>query len=259
MFIVLAYAVANFPPSGKIPVLTYHFIGSEHEAEKHKDYVSKRSFSWQMAFLDFLNYRVISLDDLYAIKTAKRKPMGRELVITFDNDGGSFEETALPVLEKYTQPVGLFVVSESVKRGIHNNMSPETLRELYDRGWITVASHSKTHPILARMTVEQIEEELHGSKVDLEALLERPIRYLAYPNGELDQRVIDIAASSGYLLSFTDSYKGFNGDVESLHNLPRVRITRTADNLFVFWAKVSGIYQWFKRLRFQLKGIPAKV
>jgi len=253
VLVVFAAAFAYFPPPGTIPVLMYHFVGEKKDAEAMKNFVSTESFRRQMAFLKFFGYRVISLDDLYAIKTSQKKPLGRELAITFDDGNYTFRENALPVLEKHRFPVTVFCVSESARQGLFGSMSAETLRELSQKDFVMVGSHSMTHPLLARMGEDEIARELTGSKEALEVITGRTVYYFAYPSSDLDERVVRQAKQAGYRMAFATSEKKIRGLEKGFYTMPRVKITRTADIPFVYWAEVSGIYSFFKEWREQAK------
>jgi peptidoglycan/xylan/chitin deacetylase (PgdA/CDA1 family) len=47
----------------------------------------------------------------------------------------------------------------------------------------TVGAHSRSHRILAGLPLAHAEEEIHGSRRDLEAILNRSVVDFAYPNG----------------------------------------------------------------------------
>ena len=70
-FIVGAIAFILFwalPLPGDIPVLMYHFVGTELDAKMEKNYVSEKGFERQMAFLHRFGYRMISMQDYEAIR-----------------------------------------------------------------------------------------------------------------------------------------------------------------------------------------------
>ena len=243
--VLIASGLIFLPLPGTIPVLVYTMIGTKEEAAESKNYVSYRTFEMQMAFLHYLGYRVLSMEEYEAIKTGKQEPRGREVLITFDDGHYTFKRLALPVLVKYRFSAVVFLVSESVKRAVNDSMTAKTVKELLRLNSVTIGAHSKTHPTLPNMTDDQIREELAGSKKDLEEILGVPVHYLAYPNGDVDERVIKIAEESGYRLAFTTAYKKLRHIPEGPFSFTRVRISRTSDNPFVFWGEVSGIYQLF--------------
>lgn len=248
---LLGAAFAFLPLPGQIPVLMYHFIDSHEAAKKSSNVVSRESFREQMNFLHRYGYRVISMDEYYKIKTGKRKPRGREIVITFDDNDKSFVQDAYPVLSRYEFPVTLFAITENLKTQHHGSMDIPTLRNLLKRHWIFLGGHSRTHPILTEKSAAEIYRELAVSKRELESWFERPVLDLAYPSGELDKRVIGIARETGYRQAFTTSHKKLKGMTEGIFSQNRVKITRTSDIPFVFWLHVSGIYPSFKEWRYR--------
>lgn len=239
-------AFVMLPPAGTIPVLMYHFIDTPERAAKEGIVVSQKSFAFQMAFLRFFKYRVISLDELSEIKRGLRRPEARSVAITFDDGNYTILDNAYPVLKRYAYPVAVFVVSESVKGTLHGSMSAEQVRQLAREDWITIGSHSKTHPLLSRMDDAAAAGEIEDSKKYLEELLGKPVYYLSYPSGDYDLRVAGIVKQAGYRLAFTTSYKKLVGSDEGLYALTRIKINHVSDNPFVFWFQISGLYQIFK-------------
>lgn len=251
--LILGVLFYTLPLPGQIPVLMYHFIGSREQAAEHKNYVSRKSFAAQMKFLARHGYRVISLEEYYQIKSGQQKPRGKEIVITFDDGNYSFAEDAVPALEKYKFPVTVFLVSKNLKEGLHGSMSIDTVKGLLSREWISIGSHSRTHPDLAKLTEDEIREELYGARQELEKIFERPVPDLAYPSGSIDERVIKIAQEAGCRQAFTTSQKKLKGLAEGPFASTRSKIDRSSDWPFVFWLHVSGIYSSVKNLRRHLK------
>ena len=62
---------------------------------------------------------------------------------------------------------------------------------------ITIGAHSRTHPILAGLNNDQLEEEMLGSKQELEATTGKGVDLFAYPNGrrqDITRQVVALAA-----------------------------------------------------------------
>ncbi len=253
LVLVLGASAALFyalPLPGEVPVLMYHFVGTKENAGEFKNFVSRESFERQMDFLRRFGYRVISAADYEAILKGKRKPRGREVVITFDDGNETFETHALPVLEKYKFPVTMFLVSESVRTGTQGSMRAETIKKMAaEHPWVNFESHTRTHPHLSLLTEEEMRAELTGSKQELEALLGREVPYLAYPSGSIDERVLAETQKAGYRLAFTTSYKKLKDLPVGIFALPREKISESSDNPLVFWFRISGLYGLFKRHR----------
>ncbi len=62
-------------------------------------------------------------------------------------------------------------------------MSTAQLRGLRDAG-MQIGAHTVSHPILSRLDARQAADEMGRSKAVLEAMLDRPVRLFAYPNGK---------------------------------------------------------------------------
>ena len=69
------------------------------------------------------------------------------------------------------------------------------LAALADEGW-EVGSHTIAHQHLPTLSDAELEEELRGSRLQLEAALGSPCRSLAYPYGEVDARVEQAAGEA---------------------------------------------------------------
>lgn len=244
----------TLPLPGTIPVLMYHMIGTEQDASELENFVSAKSLDRQMNFLKRFGYHVISLDRYYEILTGRVKPRGREIVITFDDGDFSFGKSAVPVMEKYQFPVAMFLISDFIKTGDYGSMNIETILSLQKKNsWVNFQSHSKTHPHLKEMSADQIKIEMEDSKKDLESFLGKPVDYLAFPFGELDERSLKAARLAGYKMGFTTSYKRLGGIPETLHSRTRLKMQEHSGNPLIFWGYVSGIYQNFKKWREKIK------
>lgn len=107
---------------------------------------------------------------------------------------------------------------------LESQLAPEDKQIIRDRylSWdelrtlpgphIEIGSHTLTHPILTRIPISQVRDELVQSRVRLETELSLPIRYLAYPNGlagDLSDEIVREAKAAGYLGALT-ALSGWN-------------------------------------------------
>ena len=69
--------------------------------------------------------------------------------------------------------------------------------------FITIGSHTVTHPILTNTCFETQMRELRESKRILSKWLQKDIEYLSYPNGDYNKDTIEIAKKCSYKLGFT--------------------------------------------------------
>ncbi|WP_081890797.1 polysaccharide deacetylase family protein [Porticoccus hydrocarbonoclasticus] len=69
-------------------------------------------------------------------------------------------------------------------------LTNDQVKQLSDAG-IEIGAHTRTHPILAMLKLADARQEIQASKNALETLVDKPVRYFAYPNGrpEIDYRL----------------------------------------------------------------------
>lgn len=113
------------------------------------------------------------------------------------------------------------------------------LRALAAEGF-DVGAHSRTHPILSRVSPKQLEDEIAGCKEQIEGHLGSPVKHFAYPNGQQSDytpAAIGMIARAGYLAAVT-TIPGGNTPMTPLFELRRI-YARTAGRA-EFAQSVSG-------------------
>ena len=86
-------------------------------------------------------------------------------------------------------------------------MTWDQVRALADQG-MDVESHTRNHRVLQTLAPSQLDDELAGSRADLEAVLGRPVRAVAYPVGRTIARIGAIRQAvlrAGYRVGFTNA------------------------------------------------------
>lgn len=120
-------------------------------------------------------------------------------------------------------------------------MTWQQVRALYEAG-ITVASHSSSHRLLARLDPPTVKAELAGAREALRARLGTETRALAYPGGSYDARVRQSAIDAGYRLGFTTD-PGATGAHGDPLLIPRVNVHESSTNTIpMFLSRVLGIF-----------------
>ena len=102
----------------------------------------------------------------------------------------------LPVLLGVSIPTGFF-------KGLM--MDWDQVREMRNGG-VEFGAHTMSHPILTRISLDQVRKEVVGSSSRIEAELEQPVLGFAYPNGkagDLSEDIEKIVADSGIRAAFT--------------------------------------------------------
>lgn len=80
-------------------------------------------------------------------------------------------------------------------------LSLDEVRRLVDDGLVEVGAHTVTHPVLADLPVERQQDEIAGSKRQLEDALGRPVRSFAYPYGareDLNDTTVSLVRAAGF-------------------------------------------------------------
>ena len=247
LVIVAALTVGSFIYAKNayvVPVLMYHSIDNNDHTTKLS--VSPESFARQMEFLSKNHYNVVGLEKIAVYMQKKEKMPPRTVAITFDDGFMNNYEYAYPVLKRHSLPATIFMIVDKIDHP--GWLSWKELKEMSDSGVITIGSHTKSHPWLTSTDDRVLKYELEESKKILENGLGRPVNFLCYPFGMYDDRVKKAAKDAGYLCAVTTDPGRFKTNSD-IYAIKRVRISRTADNLFVFWIKTCGWYTWVKEHR----------
>jgi peptidoglycan/xylan/chitin deacetylase (PgdA/CDA1 family) len=99
--------------------------------------------------------------------------------------------------------------NDDIDRSLANEvlMTWDQVREL-QRAGMDVQSHTRTHRVLQTLTARQLQDELRGSREDLEAQLSIPINSISYPVGHRLLERDDVRRAlrdAGYKLGFTNA------------------------------------------------------
>ncbi|MCM8800954.1 MAG: polysaccharide deacetylase family protein [Candidatus Omnitrophica bacterium] len=233
-----------------VPILMYHSI-TEQVQPGNRLQVSKDAFTRQMQFLKKHNYRVIPLEELGDLIKAKKKIPYKTVVITFDDGYKDNYLYAFPILKKYNLYATIFLIVDEIDRPQQDRLSWEEIRQMQDSGIITFGSHSLDHPFLTELSsLDELRRQIFDSKRILEERLGRHINAFAYPSGRFNEIIKNLVKEAGYKLAVaTNPGKGFSNN--DIFALKRIRISENAKNLFIFWIKVSGYYNFFREQRWK--------
>lgn len=188
-------------------VLCYHAVSESWDSELA---VTPAQLRTQLGDLLARGYRPATfLDAVLA------PPRSRVLAITFDDAYRSVFELARPVLAELGATASVYaptdwIGSDRAMRwpGIDHwigttdedellPMDWDQLRELAAEGW-EVGSHSCSHPRLTELDDASLRQELEDSRSACALGLGRPCETIAYPYGDVDERVAGAAGAAGY-------------------------------------------------------------
>ncbi len=188
-------------------VLCYHALSPTWDAALS---TTPELFERQLTTLVRRGYRGATFTD-----AVTAPPAERVLCVTFDDAYRSVEELARPILDRLELPATVFAPTDQIGvegplrwagidhwiGGPHEAeltpMSWPELRALAEHGW-EIGSHTGSHPHLTQIDDASLDSELTRSKAACERELNAPCTSLAYPYGDVDDRVVAAAARCGY-------------------------------------------------------------
>jgi len=134
-------------------------------------------------------------------------PTLNSIALTFDDGYASIYQNAFPILHSYGIPATVFVIAGYVGqydqwdinfggfRFAHARW--QELERLCQAGW-EIESHALSHLDLSKLDKPGCMKELELSKALIERRLGTSVRYISFPFGNTDQRVIDCCMQAGY-------------------------------------------------------------
>ena len=209
-------------------ILVYHTIDQTDGPTACAETISPERFEQQLRWLS-RRRRVVSLEE-----TLTRSPKENVVAITFDDGYRDNLTIALPLLEKYSLPMTLFVVAGFVDSDGY--LSENELREMARHPLVTIGSHGLWHNNFPSLATDAARFELKESKQILEEIIGEKVDLLAWPYGECNPELERLSGACGYRASWS-VWKGTNG----AHSRWRVPLGGR-DHIIRFMAKSSGLY-----------------
>ena len=210
-----------------IPILMYHNLGTPPPGARLRSlYVRPQAFFRQMRLLRLLGYQGLSMDA--AMPYLRGEKTGQVAVITFDDGYVDTFDHALPALQQQNFSATCYVVSDRI--GQYNDWDAEALGvrkplmslaqlQQWQAAGMEIGAHSRSHPHLPACNDAQLQDEVAGSKAELEARLSGPITQFCYPYGDHDDRVVQAVRQAGFAAATTTQ----RGRVQADEDLMRLR------------------------------------
>lgn len=124
------------------------------------------------------------------------------------------------------------------------SLSREEIEAL--KGIVDFQSHTRFHPILPECAAGRAEEEIIGSRTELNSKFGLTTYALAYPNGDYSDREIAIAEKAGYTCALTLG-SGYNTAHTPLFRLLRLPFSDFADEDELI-VKASGLWSFIEKI-----------
>jgi peptidoglycan/xylan/chitin deacetylase (PgdA/CDA1 family) len=246
---------------GSIPVLVYHRVTRNGEGGPSDFVVDEEIFERQLKYFQGHGYYSSSLKDILSA-TQRRVPGKRPFLITFDDGYADTLEIAAPLMKKYGYTAIVFIVPnfslrtnswDAAMGGAEAKlMSGKQVLSLRAMGF-EIGTHSWSHPSLPTLDDPELEMELRKCKAAAEGLLHEPVISIAYPYGDVDERVIRATKGAGYRCAFATN-SGPMSFGKSFFRVRRTRIGNSSNSLYLF-LKVSGIEKTCRVVRSGIKQV----
>ena len=223
----------------------YHFVILYYHSVKLGE---KELFIKQLNYINNF-YRVIKADGQNALEQYTKYA-----AITFDDGYQNLLSNAIPELIKRKFHSTIFVQTDYIglqpgwnaredwQDGNEYIMTETQILDL-SREFINIGSHTKSHARLTSLNTEDALNELTGSKIFLEKLLNRNVDLFSFPYGSFNDKNVQLAKQAGYKKIFTTEPE----IISQLSNYVFGRVTVNPGGWFIeFKIKLAGGYSWFK-------------
>lgn len=247
-----------------ITILAYHSISSHRNSRNSRHFtVDPQVFDLQMNYLHDHNFRVMNLSEFHKTIQTRIEANHRTIVLTFDDGYADSFFYAYPILKKYGFSATFFLISNFIgskkifpwlheplsPRGENFPLSVDQILEMA-KGGMDFGSHTHSHIRLEQLSQKQASAEIRGSKIYIEELLGREIKFFSYPYGswnDFDRSHQEMVRKAGYELAVTTIY-GSNNRNSNPFTLKRISIYAN-DGLNTFEMKTNGCYDWIGKVQ----------
>jgi peptidoglycan/xylan/chitin deacetylase (PgdA/CDA1 family) len=230
------------PPAPGVVILCYHRVGAGSGLQLDLD---RGRFEDQMAALAGAGGAVPLDRALDALRDPDPSAgTSVRVVVTFDDGTADFADTALPILERCSIPVTLYVATAFVdeQRPFPYGAPPlswQALRDATATGLVTVGSHTHTHALLDRVPEAVVVDELDTSvRLIGEHVGVRP-RHFAYPKSVAGSKAADAAVRARFASAALAGTRANDYGRTDPYRLARSPVQAT-DDMDVVAAKARG-------------------
>jgi peptidoglycan/xylan/chitin deacetylase (PgdA/CDA1 family) len=213
------------PRTVRVPVLMYHRV-HRYATELTKSLpdltIEPARFAAQIAALQQAGYRSITIAQLFGALFHGAPLPAKPVLISVDDGYVDDVTQILPVLLAHHMTAAFFIITGRFHEA--GFVSAAQVRQL-DAAGMDVGAHTRHHLDLTSLGAAQMQDEVAGSRQDLERVLHHPIASFAYPAGAHDAAAIDVVRRAGFALAFTTDPGAEDSSLRALA-LPRIRVGR---------------------------------
>jgi peptidoglycan/xylan/chitin deacetylase (PgdA/CDA1 family) len=231
------------------PFIFYHKIDiAPPDARIRGGYTPRKRFAKQIGFMRKEGFNFYTVSQMIEhFKTYGSFPHNG-LAITFDDGWKDNYENGFPILQDYGIKATIFLIpsclgqvsvkAQSEGEGAREHLSVDNVQEMAEYG-IEFGSHTLNHKLLDRIPLNEVKTEVEESKLQIEEILNKPCKVLAYPGGHFSDEARKAVVDAGYIAGLSTIY-GVNDRLD-LYSLNRTEILRRDRFLFQFARKVKPL------------------
>ena len=237
----------------RLQVLMYHRVCPDSQAVTSRFVVSKDTFRKQMEFLALHGFCTPTISNILLGATENCNAGKQPIIITFDDGYLDTYENAFPILKEFGLSPIVFVIadfSRSVnswdKDGALCNaplLRPYHIRIMSESG-IQFGVHSLTHSSLPSLNDAELDQELCLSRTALKGVIRQTFPILAYPYGDVNERVKNAGKRAGYRCAFS-AHSGPLKYSSDLFEIRRIFMTNRTSRIYLMY-KASGLDHVFR-------------
>jgi len=187
----------------RIPVLLYHRIDREKDANMRPFCVDPEAFSEQMAWLAQEGFETITLAQLQQHYQHGEPAPDRSIVITFDDGYYCNYTRVFPMMQAHGLAGTIFLATDLMRKPIpateskESYLSWEEIAEMHEAGF-SFQAHGCSHRALTSISLDEVAREARDSKNMIEAQLQKVVRYFCYPFSQYNTQIKSIIKEAGY-------------------------------------------------------------
>lgn len=252
-----------------IPILMYHKVPLENIKTKHRIFVTRDNLRKHLEFFKKKKRVTITFSELLEFWSGQKNYAAfpeRPLLLTFDDGYVDNLENVVPLLKEFEMKATIYLLSDhkitentwdlneaekhtsSESEKSHQIMTLEQKKQILASGVFEVGSHGIDHLRLPSADDQEVFRQLRISKLELEKDLNMHVLSFAYPFGDIDPRLPDLARSAGYSFAVNTDRGGLDLS-ENPWSLFRVNVF-PEDGPLQLRKKISPwyrLYFWWKR------------
>lgn len=206
---------ADYEPATYYPtVLMYHCVHDEPYTVNTSLFVRPSELEAHFKALCEKNIETLFADE-FGPRTKN------SVILTFDDGYEDNYTYMFPLAKKYNVKVTVFMIGYKIDKPGY--LSKEQIKEMSDSGLVQFGSHTLDHPSLTGLSEKNLREQFEGTNWLISEITGNPVRTIAYPSGDYDETVMDIAREYYDFAYTTDDDRYFGQDAMML---PRYFIPR---------------------------------